>query len=264
MFKVRALPPLRRLSFDPIRQARGVCRRATESLAVVFALVASSTATAWSSPSTASDAAVPAVQQLAMLNHTIDAYGAPRHGARVVESVSRERPITGERTVLPVVARTTDSSGGVWLKVLLPGRPNGHSGWVSARTITQATTRWRIAIRTSTRQVSVFSNGRLVRTFLAVVGAPSTPTPVGHFFVEETIRLDPSAVGAPYALALSARSIVLQEFDGGPGQIALHGLDNVGGTPGTAASHGCIRLTTGAISWLAGRIEPGAPVTITR
>ncbi|HLW95544.1 MAG TPA: L,D-transpeptidase, partial [Solirubrobacteraceae bacterium] len=68
---------------------------------------------------------------------------------------------------------------------------------------------------------------------------------------------------APYALALSARSNALQEFDGGPGQIALHGVGNIGGVPGTAVSHGCIRLATPAITWLAMHITPGVAVTIT-
>jgi lipoprotein-anchoring transpeptidase ErfK/SrfK len=71
-------------------------------------------------------------------------------------------------------------------------------------------------------------------------------------------------VGAPFALALSARSDVIQEFDGGPGQIALHGLENVGGVLGTAESHGCVRLDTAAMTWLVARIAPGTPVTITR
>ena len=31
---------------------------------------------------------------------------------------------------------------------------------------------------------------------------------------------------------------------------------------GTAASHGCVRLDTAAISWLGKRIGPGVPVTI--
>ena len=72
------------------------------------------------------------------------------------------------------------------------------------------------------------------------------------------------AVGGPYALALSARSNVLQEFMGGPGQIAMHGVANLGGTPGTAVSHGCVRLANRNIGWLAARVAPGAPVTIRR
>lgn len=68
--------------------------------------------------------------------------------------------------------------------------------------------------------------------------------------------------GGPYALALSARSNVLQEFDGGSGQIALHGRDALGGTLGAAESHGCVRLATASIAWLAQRIGPGVPVRI--
>jgi len=111
--------------------------------------------------------------------------------------------------------------------------------------------------------VTVYSKGRVVRVFKAVVGKPATPTPHGEFFVEESIQLRAGDVGAPFALALSARSNVLQEFDGGPGQIALHGLANIGGVLGSAVSHGCVRLDDNAMRWLVVRIGPGVPVTIT-
>jgi len=44
----------------------------------------------------------------------------------------------------------------------------------------------------------------------------------------------------------------------------VHGTDNIGGVPGSAVSHGCVRLTRHAITWLARRIGPGTPVTIDR
>ncbi len=201
-------------------------------------------------------------QQLAFLRHATEAYTRPSRASRGIQHVTRTRPITGERTVLPVIARAK-VKGTVWLRVLLPGRPNSHAGWITAREATPGITYWRITVHTSRREVIVQFDGRMRRTFAAVVGKSSTPTPQGRFFVEESVALYPQQVGAPYALALSARSNVLQEFDGGPGQIALHGTDNVGGVPGTAASHGCIRLTTSDITWLANRIPPGTRVTIT-
>jgi lipoprotein-anchoring transpeptidase ErfK/SrfK len=70
------------------------------------------------------------------------------------------------------------------------------------------------------------------------------------------------SAGAPFALALSARSNVFQEFEGGPGQIAMHGIANLGGTMGTAVSHGCIRLSNRNVTWLAARVPPGTVVTI--
>lgn len=167
-------------------------------------------------------------------------------------------PITGDATLLPVL----DAGPPGWLRVALPGRPNGHSGWIRASGTRPATTRWRLAVDLSLRRLTVFELGRVVRTFSAVVGKPSTPTPTGTFFVEEAVHTGAGAVGGPYALALSARSNVLQEFDGGPGQIAIHGRDNLGGTLGTAASHGCVRLADGAMQWLVGRVGAGTSVTI--
>jgi lipoprotein-anchoring transpeptidase ErfK/SrfK len=146
--------------------------------------------------------------------------------------------------------------------VLLPGRPDSHTGWIEAASVSSTATAWRIVVDLSSRQVVVFDNGHITRTFLAVVGKPSTPTPTGHFFVEETVPLSAEASGAPFALALSARSNALTEFDGGPGQVALHGIANIGGTPGTAVSHGCVRLQTADITWLGDHISSGVPVTI--
>ena len=66
----------------------------------------------------------------------------------------------------------------------------------------------------------------------------------------------------PYALATSAYSNVLQEFDGGPGQVALHGLVGLAGSPGQAVSHGCVRFYNQDITWLAEHLTPGTPITI--
>jgi lipoprotein-anchoring transpeptidase ErfK/SrfK len=233
---------------------------------VTTALLLGATGAAIAAPSrpSAGRSVVKATQQLAILDHATEAFANPNRGSRRVAMVSEIRPITGEHTVLPVIAHATDGHGASWLRVLLPGRPNSHTGWIPARSTTPAVTEWQITIRISTRQVTALRDGRLARTFKAVVGKPSTPTPLGRFFVEETVKLNRQDAGAPYALALSARSNALQEFDGGDGQTALHGTNNIGGILGTATSHGCIRLDTQAITWLATRIEPGVPVTITR
>jgi lipoprotein-anchoring transpeptidase ErfK/SrfK len=225
-------------------------------------LLATGTAIAAPSPSRVARPAVKGVQLLAILNHDTRAYSNPTRGSRRMEMVSNTRPITGEQTVLPVIAHATDRKGGPWLRVFLPGRPNSHTGWISARVTTPSFTKWQIIVHLSTRRVTVLWNGRPARTFSAVVGKPSTPTPTGRFFVEESVQLGQQGVGGPFALATSARSNVLQEFDGGPGQIALHGRDNVGGVLGTAASHGCVRLADQDVTWLAFRAGPGTPVTI--
>lgn len=146
---------------------------------------------------------------------------------------------------------------------MLPGRPNGRSGWIRERATIASTTGWHILVDTSERRVTIYRDGRRKRIVDAIVGHSSTPTPHGAFFVEEAIQLRVTDVGAPYALALSARSTVLQRFNGGPGQIALHGLSNVGGVLGSAVSHGCVRLDNEMMRWLVHGIGPGVPVTIT-
>jgi lipoprotein-anchoring transpeptidase ErfK/SrfK len=205
---------------------------------------------------------VPASQQLAVLISTHAAHLVPEARSRQVALVPARRPITGEETTLPVVGRSIGARGVRWLQVMLPGRPNNSTGWIAEQGTRPLVTGWHIMVDLAARRVSVYRAGRSVRTFQAVVGKSSTPTPTGQFFVEETVQMAPGEPGGPYALALSARSNVLQEFEGGPGQIGMHGRDNLGGALGTAASHGCIRLASASIDWLAPRIGPGTPTTI--
>jgi lipoprotein-anchoring transpeptidase ErfK/SrfK len=230
--------------------------RSLTSLAFVVAAVAG--AAAAPSASARKPAVVEPTQEVAMLLKSHNVVSAPHAHASRVSTVAASRPITGAQTVLPVIDRVPH-----WLRVRLPGRPNGSMGWITQRRTEPGTTIWHVVVRTSSRQVLVYRHGRRVRSFAAVVGKPSTPTPHGHFFVEESVRMLPGSAGAPFALALSARSNVLQEFDGGPGQIAIHGVANLGGTPGTAVSHGCVRLANSNVRWLAARVGAGVPVDIT-
>ena len=190
------------------------------------------------------------------------AHSLPDGTSPEIALVPARTPITGEASTLPILARSTGRSGIRWLRVMLPGRPNGSTGWIAAKGTRQVTLHWHLVVDLARRRVTVYRDGRLLRTFRAVVGKPSTPTPTGRFFVEESERMPAGHPGGPYALALSARSNVLEEFEGGPGQIALHGRDNLGGVLGQAESHGCVRLSTASIDWLAARIVPGTPTTI--
>jgi lipoprotein-anchoring transpeptidase ErfK/SrfK len=201
--------------------------------------------------------AVSATQEVVEVLAPQQAHSKPTAHSKALGMVPARTPITGERTALPVIGTYAQ-----WLLVRLPGRPNGHTGWINEHATAITVTAWHLVVDLSSRTVTVYHAGRSVRVVKAVVGKPSTPTPSGDYFVEETLALKASDVGAPFALALSARSNVLQDFEGGPGQIALHGLLHVGGVPGTAASHGCVRLDNATMAWLSGRMSPGTPVTI--
>ena len=179
-----------------------------------------------------------------------------------IRTVAASRPITGVRTALPIIGRTTTRDGVRLLHVMLPGRPNGSQGWIRQRGASTAEVDWRIVVHTASRRMLVYHGSALVRSISAVVGSTSTPTPHGASFVEESVRMPPGAAGGPYALALSAHSDVLQEFEGSPGQIAIHGMARLTGDLGTASSHGCIRLADGDLRWLAARIAPGVRISI--
>jgi hypothetical protein len=201
-------------------------------------------------------------QDLVSLLRNKVARDAPSSTAPILTVVASRRPLTGVRTVLPVLGRVLDKHGLTWIEVRLPGRPNSGRGWITTDATLPDWTPWRLSVSLAARQLTVMFRGRVLRRFPAVVGKKSTPTPTGQFFIEEGLSLSPQAAGAPFALATSARSNVLQEFDGGPGQIAIHGMGGLPGALGTAVSHGCIRLDAADITWLAFRIGPGVPLTI--
>ena len=104
--------------------------------------------------------------------------------------------------------------------------------------------------------------GRVLRRYDVIVGKPSTPTPHGLFFVSESLRLHNDWARGKWALATSAFSEVLQEYDGGQGQVALHAKGTLAGALGSASSHGCIRFVNEQIARLVKLVPNGTPIII--
>ena len=153
-------------------------------------------------------------------------------------------------------------AGGRWLRVQLPMRPNGASGWIPADSGSAGKTAWRIIVHRGAHRATIVRGTKVMANYMVVVGQPTTPTPLGTFFVVEKVRIAPGVTEGPWALATSAYSEVLGEFAGGPGQVALHGIVGLDAPLGTSASHGCIRFGNTAITWLATHIDQGTPIVI--
>jgi lipoprotein-anchoring transpeptidase ErfK/SrfK len=200
---------------------------------------------------------------LFILDRAVKVRAAPQAGARVVGVVPVLTPLTHSQMRLPVI-QTALRGSGKWLRVRLPSRPDGATGWVRADAGTVGSTGWAIVIRRQERRALVFDHGKVLASFPIIVGKPSTPTPLGNFFVVEKLPLAQSAPGEPWALATSAYSYVFSEFAGGDGQVALHSTANMAGLLGTFSSHGCIRFAPAAITWIATHVDPGTPVAVTR
>ena len=106
-----------------------------------------------------------------------------------------------------------------------------------------------------------------MRRFRAVVGARSTPTPVGLAAIYERVRQpNPRAFLGTWALHLTAVSDVLDNYGGGAGRVAIHGRAgaSLADPLGSARSHGCIRVNNSNVGWLAEHVPAGAPVHVTR
>jgi L,D-transpeptidase catalytic domain len=151
---------------------------------------------------------------------------------------------------------------GGWLRVLLPVRPNGASGWIRARRVELRTNPYRVDVRLRAHRLVVRRGARtLLRTPIGV-GRAVTPTPLGLAYVTRLLRQpDPHGIYGPWAFGLSVHSPVLTSFGGGPGEVGIHGTDAPAGI-GRDVSHGCIRLPNAAIERLARMLPLGTPVRI--
>jgi hypothetical protein len=191
-------------------------------------------------------------------------------------SVLTSRPETGRLPLLTpadaswvlVLGARRDAAGRCWLRIRLPWRPNDATGWIQARHVLLRATRWRIVVSLAARAVTLYRGGMPVYRARVVIGARATPTPRGLFAIVSVWRSPPMSFLGSYILLLSAHSEALPHFDGGDGQVALHGrggaslLDPLG----SASSHGCVRLANRAIDAivrLVGRAGlPGIPVHV--
>jgi len=172
------------------------------------------------------------------------------------------RNVNGVPTVFGVLAERVDRScRAIDYKVQLPVRPNGSIGWVRADHVRLRTVHTRILVDLSQRQITLFRDGRPVLVTSAVIGAPSTPTPTGEYYVNQRLRAaNPTGDYGPGAVGISAFSPVLVNWPQG-GPIAIHGT-NAPGMIGFAVSHGCLRVRDVDIRRLLRVAEEGTPVEI--
>jgi L,D-transpeptidase catalytic domain len=163
-----------------------------------------------------------------------------------------------------LLSELTDSSGNEWVRMRVPGRPNGRIGWVPRAALAEFhVTHWMIEIALGARRLRAFYQGRLRLTAPVGVGKPSTPTPPGRFWVREIFKLaDRSNPYWPYALGTSDYS-TLTDWPGG-GVVGIHGdFGEPKLIPGDP-SHGCVRMHARDLAWLAPRLTLGTPVHIVR
>lgn len=167
------------------------------------------------------------------------------------------------RVYAVTAVRNTGSCRPASFRVQVPARPNGSTRWLSARGVRVLWVDTRIVIHVRAARLELYRAGRVVLRTPIAPGAPSTPTPLGRFYVtERLIPKDPNGPWGPAALGTSAFSPVLRNWvDGGP--VGIHGTDEPSAI-GHPVSHGCIRLPNAQMKKLFAAVPAGTPIVILR
>ncbi len=182
----------------------------------------------------------------------VPVYDAP--GGSVTQTLSNP---THEN--VPLVMSVSERSG-EWLKVQIPVRPNETVGWIKESTVDVRSVPNHIIVEVAKRRLTAFSGSTLLMEAPVGVGKSRTPTPVGNFYVDISLKNPGGAYGS-HMLSVAGFSNVLRSFGNGIGQIAIHGTNNPGSV-GQFSSNGCMRLTNAVVQQLAALAPPGTPVFV--
>jgi len=187
---------------------------------------------------------------------------APRADARTV-TATHLRTEDGFPEVYLALRSRRDPNGGSWVEIRIPMRPNGRTGWVR-RSVLGPLYRVRtlLIVDRPKLRATLYRRGLPVWSAPVGIGAPSTPTPPGRFWIREKFRTgDPDGPYGPVAFGSSDYS-VLSDWPGG-GVIGIHGTGEPALIPGRP-SHGCIRLRNAAARRLWRLLPVGTPLLIGR
>jgi lipoprotein-anchoring transpeptidase ErfK/SrfK len=189
---------------------------------------------------------------------TVVARAAPSPKARPVLVLRQFRRDFRPQVFLSTASRT-GADGRPWLRLNLPMRPNGTTGWIPAAAADAHPIDVRIRVSRAARTLSLYRRNRLLYRTTVAVGAPGMETPVGNFYITARFVPDNGFLGV-FAFETSAYS-KLTDWPGG-GVVGIHGT-SMPSLLGQAVSHGCVRMSNTAALVLKRYVRLGTPVSIT-
>lgn len=203
--------------------------------------------------------AAAAAVRIARADGPLTVRAEPDDAADVVTELAATTGFGSPRALLVL----DDADG--WVRVQVPERPNGGSGWIDADAVELLAGPYEVTVDRAAHHLAVndADTGAVALESPVAVGAPDAPTPTGTFAVVDRLETpDPSGAYGPFALGLGGYSETLSELGGGNGQIAIHGTNDPASI-GRDVSHGCIRVPNDVVLQLAELLPLGTPVTIT-
>lgn len=142
-----------------------------------------------------------------------------------------------------------------WMEVLLPIRPNGSKGWVKRSDVRLEGNNYRIVVDLNGFNLKAYAGDQVLLDTEIGVARENRPTPGGVYYTTELLKPpNPNGVYGTYAFGLSGFSEVLTSFNGGQGQLGIHGT-NEPDKIGQRVSNGCIRLRNEDIDKLVASIQ---------
>jgi L,D-transpeptidase catalytic domain len=160
-----------------------------------------------------------------------------------------------------VLRRWRDPNGLTWLRVRIPMRPNGRTGWIRDTALGRKhLVRTHLIVDRRHLSAALYRGGRRVWRSGIGIGKPGTPTPAGRFWIRERLKVrHRGGTYGPLAFGTSAYSRISDWPKGGV--VGIHGTNQPRLVPGRP-SHGCIRMHNRAITRLAHRMPIGTSVRI--
>ena len=195
--------------------------------------------------------------------HASEVYPIRIAASKSARTITRLRFLTEDKLpeVYLVLEGKLDSEGEPWLRIRIPMRPNGRTGWVPAEMLSNLyVVRTQLVINRATKRATLYKNGRRIWQASVGIGKASSPTPKGNFWIRERLKGDGGVYG-PWAFGTAAYSN-LSDWPNG-GVVGIHGTNQPGLIPGRP-SHGCVRVRNDKIRQLARLMPIGTPLRIIR
>lgn len=159
------------------------------------------------------------------------------------------------------LTEATGTDGQRWVRIRIPRRPNGQTGWVRRSALGPYRLRdTALVVDRRSLKVTLLRKGKVAMRFPVGVGARRTPTPAGRFWIREKLRYPKDPLYGNRALGTSAYAPKLENWPLG-GVIGLHGTGQPELIPGRP-SHGCIRVRNADMAKLYRAVPVGTPVWI--
>ena len=153
------------------------------------------------------------------------------------------------------------SPDGRFGELAVPYSATRTMGWIPLRGLQRRSTFLQVDVDLSRHRVVVERRGRVLFGTSAAIGAPSSPTPTGRYFVTDRVSFPSGGALGTYAFGISGIQPNLPAGWTGGNQLAIHGTNDPASI-GRSVSAGCVRVSAAALRRLVPILRLGTPVVI--